>query len=152
MAGQPKRKQDLILLDQVGEDRVREMLEEGKPIARICIELKVGKKALHDWLEAPERAALLTRARTRAADLLAAETLEIADTVGEQPGEIAKAKLRTDVRRWLAGKWDPSRYGEQRGVQVQVNVGDMHLTAVRSRVVDVTPSTERDTDAPGDAG
>lgn len=149
MAGNPKKKTDLALLDQVGEDKVREMLEEGKAITRICVELGVGKRALHEWLEAPERAALLTRARTRAADLLAAETLEIADSAGEQAGEIAKAKLRTDVRRWLAGKWNPAQYGEQRGVQVNVNVADMHLTAVRNKAIDVVdvdvnePSNER---------
>jgi len=134
MAGQKKKHADLVLLDQVGSDRVEEMLERGMALSAICIELKISKKALNEWLEAAPRAALLTRARARAADQLAAETLTIADEA--EPDQVQKAKLRTDVRRWLAGKWDPAKYGENKGVQVQLNIGDMHLTALKSARAD----------------
>ena len=146
MAGRKKQHADLVALDQVGQDHVERLLEEGKSITAICFVLGIGKRALNQWLETGDRGALLSRARARAADHLAAETLTIADEA--EPDQVQKAKLRTDVRRWLAGKWDPTRYGENKGVNVQVNVGDLHLSALRSsnviEVVDVTPSTERD--------
>lgn len=150
MAGRPKRKTDLVTLDQVGESRVEELLESAMPIAQVCRELGVGKRVLYEWLEAePRRAGLLSRARARAAHVLAEEALVISDEVDSDATEIARARLRVDTRKWLAGKWNAAQYGDQKGVQVNVNVGDMHLTAVRSRAIDVTPSTERDNDAPG---
>lgn len=128
MAGNPKKKSDLALLDQIGADKVADLLEEGKAITEICKALKVGKRALNEWLESPERAGLLSRARARAADQLAAETLQIADEAA--PEEVQVARLRTDVRKWLAAKWSPSLYGEQKG-GVVINLGSLHGESLR---------------------
>jgi hypothetical protein len=132
MAGRPKRTADLALLNDVGAARVEELLEQALPLETICKELKVSKRALYAWLDAPEQSGLLSRARARAADHLAAETIEIADTVAEDPAAIAKARLRTDTRKWLASKWDQARYGDAKGVQVNINLADLHLEAVKT--------------------
>lgn len=128
MAGQPKRKTDLATLDSIGPDKVSELLEQGKALTDICKALGVGKKALNDWLESPERAGLLSRARARAADQLAAETLQIADEAA--PDEVQVARLRTDVRKWLASKWAPGLYGETKA-GVTINLGTMHGESLR---------------------
>jgi transposase-like protein len=131
MAGQPKKKADLLVLKAQGHSQVEDLLERGKPIEEICKTLKVSRKALYEWLDAPEQAGLLVRARVRAADHLAAETLTIADEVEQDPVAIQKAKLRADTRKWLASKWNAAQYGDSKGVQVNVNLGQLHLEAVK---------------------
>ena len=46
MAGTPKKKSDLELLNKIGEDTIIAMFESGKSIADICIGLGIGKRAL----------------------------------------------------------------------------------------------------------
>jgi hypothetical protein len=140
MAGNPKKRADLALLQKTGQAKVEELLEQGRPIEDICKTLKVSRKALYDWLDAPEQSGLLVRARARAADHLAAETLTIADDVEEDPTAIQKAKLRADTRKWLASKWNAAQYGDSKGMQVTVNMGQLHLEAVKT----VKPSQQVD--------
>ncbi len=164
MAGRPKRSADLVLLDSdesLGA-RVIEMLGEGKQLARICYETKIGKAALLEWLDSdPERAALASRARARAATALVEEAREIADEVdADHPGELNKAKLRIGVRQWTAERWNRQAYGAPSAqANVTINLGSMHLDALRSRtvgpaeepqgIVDVTPraATQDELDA-----
>lgn len=129
MAGNPKKKTDLAKLESIGRDTVGELLEQGKSLTDICKALAVSKRALADWLDAPEQSGLLARARARAADHLAAETLAIADQA--TPEETQVARLRTDVRRWLASKWAPSVYGEQKGALVNISLAGMHGNSLR---------------------
>jgi hypothetical protein len=130
MAGRPKRKTDLVTLDQVGEGRVEELLESAMPIAEVCRQLGVGKRVLYEWLEAaPGRAGLLSRARARAAHVLAEEALTIAD---ETTGDVQRDRLRVDTRKWLAGKWNQAQFGDSKGAQVTINLGDLHLQAVKT--------------------
>lgn len=140
MPGQPKKRADIALLNEVGKAKVEDLLERAIPLETICKDLKVSKRALYDWLDAPEQAGLLTRARARAADHLAVETLAIADEVPAEAAEIQRARLRTDTRKWLASKWNQAQYGESKGVQVNINLADLHLQAVKN----VKPLTEHD--------
>lgn len=143
MAGQKKSRMDLARLEAeegLGE-AVMGMLEEGKAIARICAATGLGKKALTEWLEAPERAALASRARARAADALVAESLEIVDEAGTIDPEtlervvtseaIQHAKLRATTRQWIAERWNRDVYGAPK-TTVQVNIGQLHLDALRA--------------------
>lgn len=131
MPGRPKQRADLIKLEGIGREKVEDMLERGMSVTGICNELGIGKHALYEFFEKAENAGILSRARARAADRLAIETLEIADSVPEEQTAIAKAKLRTDVRKWVASKWDPLKYGDTKGPNIQINVGDLHLNALR---------------------
>lgn len=90
-----------------------------------------GVTTVFKWLDgSDEFAKNYTRAREAQADLLFDETLEIADDSAndweerkhfagddESPqvnGEaIARAKLRIDTRKWMAGKLRPKKYGEK---------------------------------------
>ena len=129
MAGNPKKKTDLAKLETLGRDAVGDLLEQGKSLTDVCKALAVSKRALTDWLDAPEQSGLLSRARARAADNLASETLAIADQA--TPEEATVARLRTDVRRWLAGKWAPSVYGEQKGALVNISLTGLHGESLR---------------------
>ncbi len=144
MAGNPKTRADLVVLNEKGKDKVEELLTLGRPLEDITKELGVSRKALYRWLDAPEQAGLYARARARAADELAEQALAIADQDGE---DVPRDRLRVDTRKWLASKWNPQQYGDQKGVNVQINLADLHLTAVRhasESVIDVTPVNERD--------
>lgn len=143
MAGQKKTKNGLTLLaSESGKERLLQLAEQGMSIDGIAAEMQIPRGSINKWLDAAENSALFARARTRAADALATETLEIADNVEEDPVAIQKAKLRSDNRKWIAAKWDAARYGDQKqGVNVNISLGELHLRAVKT----VKPSQEPDT-------
>lgn len=48
------------------------------------------------------------------------------------PETASVAKLQWDAERWLAGKLDVDAYGEKPQTAIQFNLGDLHLTALRT--------------------
>lgn len=61
------------------------------------------------------------------ADLLAHETLGIADTVDVE--QVAVAKLRIDTRFKLASKWDKTVYGDEKAaVKVDNQITIVHAS------------------------
>lgn len=148
MAGRPKMNADLARLGvepELGET-VLGMLAEGRLLSAVCYETGLGKAALLKWLdETPERAEAFARARASAAHSMATEAIEIADEADEEnPGSIAKAKLRTQVRQWTAERWGRQVYGQAKA-EVNISLNGLHFDALRHRtieaeVVDVTPA------------
>ena len=130
MPGRPKRKQDLVLLEKMGEEPVRELLESAMPIAEVCRTLGVGKRALMEWLEAdPRRARLRSESRARAAHILAEEAIVIAD---DTAGETQRDRLRVDTRKWLAARWNQAEFAEKPQTAIQLNINGLHLDALKS--------------------
>lgn len=140
MVGNPKRRQDVAFLNQMPEEMIFSMVESGKSIANICIELGISKRALDDWIEENDHGAMITRARTRAADLLACETIEIADSMADSNPQRDVQRIRT--RQWLAERWDQKTYGLQKAQQVNINIQDLRLSALRHTEVLEDLSTE----------
>lgn len=143
MAGTPKKKSDLELLNKIGEDTIVAMFEDGKSIADICIALGIGKRALDVFIDENDLSTKITRARAHAADLLAVETVQIADQLDED--HPSKAALRIKTRQWIAERWDQKTYGLQKAQQININVQDLRMNALRHVEVledlstDVTP-------------
>ena len=129
MVGNPKRRQDIAFLNQMPEEMIFSMVESGKSIANICIELGISKRALDDWIEENDHGAMITRARTRAADLLACETVEIADGMDVDHAQRDVQRIRT--RQWLAERWDQKTYGLQKAASVNINIQDLRMAALR---------------------
>ena len=65
MAGRPKLRRDLELLEDLPEDMVFAMFEAGKPISTICYELGIGRRALEKWIEENDRDDMIARVRAR---------------------------------------------------------------------------------------
>lgn len=132
MAGNPVKKLSFALIDKHGgEDWVLEQIAQGHGYRHMAKEVGVSLTVFANWAVAtPERQERFRRAREQAATYLADETLEIADAATNEDERVAR--LRIDTRKWLASKWAPNTYGDQRGPVVQVNINDMHLRAVRS--------------------
>ena len=140
MAGTPKRRKDVAFLNEMPEEMIFSMVESGKSIADICIDLGIGKRALEDWIEENDHGAMITRARTRAADLMACDTIKIADSMADSNPQRDVQRIRT--RQWLAERWDSKTYGLQKAQQININVQDLRMAALRHVEVIDDLSTE----------
>ena len=78
------------------------------------------------------RRARLTRA--------AVETLAIADQ--SDPEHAAHARVRIQTRQWLAERWNQKTYGLQKAQQININVQDLRMNALRHVEVVEDISTE----------
>jgi hypothetical protein len=116
-------------------------LAEGKALQQIADGLGVSRSALCEYIGADAgRRLARTRARAEAADKLAEDVLLIADTATVEDEKVAR--LRMDARKWLAGKWDPQGYGENKVPQVQITITAQHLRAARhGDVIDIEPDS-----------
>lgn len=76
------------------------------------------------------------RAREEQADSFADEIIDIADSVAPEAGEVAKAKLQIDARKWKASKMAPKKYGDKveqqitgnLAIQADVKLSDLFLS------------------------
>ena len=142
MVGNPKRKQDVAFLNEMPEEMIFSMVEAGASIANICISLGISKRALDDWIEENDHGAMIARARTRAADLMACETIEIADGMADSNPQRDVQRIRT--RQWLAERWDQKTYGLQKAASININIQDLRMAALRHvEVVDELSTGER---------
>lgn len=84
----------------------------------------------------PDYKAVILEARSEYADKLADEALDIADGMATLPSisreQVAVAKERIDVRKWLASVNDPNRFRQNNnGPSVTINVNQLHLEALK---------------------
>ena len=80
-------------------------------------------------------------ARAKAADHLVAETIEIADQTDIE--EVNKARLRVTTRQWVAERWNPAAYAQNKMPSVQVNLSGMRLDVLRHIEVIEEVSTDQ---------
>jgi hypothetical protein len=139
MAGRPKFKQDMELLEELPDDMIVSMLEVGKSQTMICYELGIGRRALEQWIEDTDPT-IIARARAKAADKLAVETMTIADSMADSNPQRDVQRIRT--RQWLAERWDQKTYGLQKAQQININVQDLRMAALRHVEVIDDLSTE----------
>jgi hypothetical protein len=117
-----------------GEDATFEYIANGGTTSALCKILGVAVTTFDRWIErgGETRSAAYARARTRAAQSLAEQTIDIADAATIQ--EVQLAKLRTDNRRWLAGKLN-DQYSDKQQPLVNIDLGSLALDALRHRIV-----------------
>ena len=139
MAGRPKFRQDMELLEELPDDMIVSMLEAGKSQTMICYELGIGRRALEQWIEDTDPN-IIARARAKAADKLAVETMTIADSMADSNPQRDVQRIRT--RQWLAERWDHKTYGLQKAQQININIQDLRMAALRHVEVIDDLSTE----------
>lgn len=138
MAGRPKFRQDMELLEELPDDMIVSMLEVGKSQTMICYELGIGRRALEQWIEDTDPT-IIARARAKAADKLAVETMTIADSMADSNPQRDVQRIRT--RQWLAERWDQKTYGLQKAQQININIQDLRMAALRHvEVIDDLPT------------
>lgn len=94
-------------------------------MAAICRDEKMPHVAnVWRWAEADEAfSQRIAQARIEGADALAAQCLEIADDLTDDP---ASRRVRVETRLKLLAKWDPKRYGDK----LEVSGGETPLRVV----------------------
>lgn len=142
MAGRPKFRKDMELLEELPDDMIVSMFEAGKSQTMICYELGIGRRALEQWIEDADPN-IIARARAKAADKLAVETMTIADSMADSNPQRDVQRIRT--RQWLAERWDQKTYGLQKAQQININVQDLRMAALRHVEVIDDLSTEKST-------
>lgn len=125
-------------------DEICDRLAKGEPLASICRSDNMpAVRTVSDWRAAHEDfAAAFVCARDEGYDVIAADTLEIIDTIPERQmtaegskvdtGHVAWLKNRAEQRLKLLAKWDPRRYGEKMAIG-----GASDLPPVQSAVLNV---------------
>ncbi len=129
-----------------GIDGICEKLAEGQPIRAIAKELQVSHANLAYYLNRPENEDAYRAALSLKADIFMEEVFDIIDDEnlgvyyddnGNEridTGAVNRARLRAENRRFLAGKLDPSKYGDDKSdVNVTVSLSDLHTNALRAR-------------------
>lgn len=119
-----------------GEDAIIEFIASGGTISSLCRTLGVGNTTFDRWVErgGETRMASYARARVRAGQSLAEQTIDIADAATPQEAQVAK--LRVDTRRWLASKLS-DEFSDKQQPLVNIDLGSMALDALRKRAMDI---------------
>lgn len=140
MAGKALRKRLLAEIgDRGGPEWLQDYIAEGGTIARLSEELGCSRTYLSRHLNAqPEYKAVIVEARGEYADKLADEALSIADGMADVDGitrdQIAVAKERIDIRKWMAAVNSPERYRQNtNGPAVTININQLHLEALKKQ-------------------
>lgn len=152
MAGQPKKRAALAAIEQKGGvEYLTEFLLSGGTITQLAKELNLNRGYLHRILQKhPDYSAALEQAREEAADAHAEMGFEIMRKLRKErkeeranagPGsktaqlsvlDISIAREEVQHHRFIAEAWNQKRYGSNKGqTQITVNLGDMHLDALK---------------------
>ena len=86
----------------------------------------------------PEYAAALDRALPEAADAMMEDGMARADALDgkSSQSEIAAVREQINMRKALAAGWNRDRYGSGPRTEITLNLGDLHLDALRKISMD----------------
>lgn len=139
MAGRALKKRLLAeIADRGGPEYVRDFIAAGGTILDLANELGCSRTYLSRHLNAHEDyRPMIEEARREQADTLAEEALQIADGLADGTvtrEDIAVAKERIDVRKWLATVNHPDRYQVNKNTPtITLNINQLHLDALKKR-------------------
>ena len=160
MAGNALRKERTAhIYRRGGPDFLREWLLEGRTIKSLAAEMGMARGSLRNLiLKDPELTKAVDEARRHAADAHFEDTFELLDEVDERrKREIFEAldenntrdaseanvsqidlgllKQKVGQHNLAASNWNPERYGGRNQQQININIGDFHLDALRKTKV-----------------
>ena len=108
-------------------------ISEGESLKGICRDLKIMNVTVYSWMRArPSFLTLYAQAREDRADSLGDDLQEIADA--STPETVQVDRLRTDVRKFIAAKLNPRKWGDR--VQAALTGADGGPIQVQSIQVD----------------
>lgn len=93
-------------------DEICSQLAEGISLRTICLpEEMPNKSTVFRWLRTHEEFCdQYAKAKESSADALLEDMFSIAD---DQDEDVARSRLRVDVRKWAASKLKPKKYGDK---------------------------------------
>ena len=135
MPGKQLRKNILQHIEQNGgAEYVHEMASGMTLKAWAEAEWKCSRNYLSETIRSvPEYARALDRAQSVLADAMMEENVEIADGIPETATstQIAKVREQMNARKMLAAGLNRDRYGSGPKTEITLNLGDLHLDALR---------------------
>ena len=117
-----------------GISYIAEQVLAGEPIKKIAHGLGTSVQTVYKFIHlTPEHEASFREARRQAADGLVEEGQQLIDEADELvPASVQKAREQANFRKWRAGVDNKEHYGPpQQAAQVQINLGDAFLGALR---------------------
>lgn len=94
-----------------------------KSISTVAKELDIPRSTIWHWIaNVDEFRELYEKAKEQQADYLVEEMIEIADEPSKDLVDAQDRKLRVNTRQWAAAKLKPKKYGDNRNMNVDVNV------------------------------
>ena len=112
-------------------------IESGDTIKQACANAGLPWGAVQRWIADERRygvrdaASRYAHARSVSADFYADRAQEaVEQAVSKDDAPVAK--VRSDVYRWRASVANPQRYGDKQDVTHTVNIGTLHLDALRA--------------------
>ena len=125
-----------------GETAVLDAIIGGETVRSLCSRMGFSVAAFQRWVDrgGEARRSAVARARAAAAHSLVDESLAIADETqyAESNVQVQSARLRADMRWKAAAAWNKEAYGQAQS-EININLGDIALSALRKRTVrDVT--------------
>ena len=101
-------------------------------------------RTIYKWLaESPEFSERYAHAREQQADFYADEIIEIADNCPPETGEVAKAKLKIDARKWKAARLAPKKYSEKTELDLKSTDGSMTPIKITRVIIDPKETLSR---------
>ena len=141
MAGKELKKRILKeVAERGGADYVYEKVASGITITKWASEeYGCSRSYLSRALRSvPEYAMALDNALPEAADAMMEEGMSRADALGKDStqSEIAAVREQINMRKALAAGWNRDRYGSGPRAEITLNLGDLHLDALRKLKAD----------------
>ena len=134
MPGRPITKAFFARLDADGGiNELCRLVVEGETMTQIGARYGVSRWLVYDWLKAhPEHKEAFKDARVLSADGDVEDALQVLRDAIPELAHVAKAKGIADLLKWRASVRNREAYGApEKGLQVNVHVGDLHLDALR---------------------
>ena len=127
------------------ETHICELLARGHSLAAICRRKNLpAPSTIYKWLaESPEFSEQYAHAREQQADFYADEIIEIADNCPPETGEVAKAKLKIDARKWKAARLAPKKYSEKTELDLKSTDGSMTPIKITRVIIDPKETLSR---------
>ncbi len=133
--------------------RVCAWIERGQTVKALALDLSKSLKPIeitYDGLmrylrdkfttEAVESS--MDTARVRASHSMAEDALRIVDAKAESQQDVSRAASRARARQWMAERYNPQRFGSQKGVNVALSITSLHLSALQAGPQVVTSSLQ----------
>lgn len=96
------------------------LITQGVTMSDACRTVGIDRRRWQTWVSGdPDLAREYRDARAIGADAIADDIIRIADDTKADTAEVAKSRLRTDVRLKLLAKWQPDLYGDKVDVRHQ---------------------------------
>lgn len=111
---------------------MRELAAEVTAVLDFIVRSSLVEDAAVQGHEAGAATERIRKSRARGAGEMVEEAKTIIDNVAPDRDAIAKAKAQSDVRQFIAARWNRAEWGEAPKQVTNVSIGSLHIDALRS--------------------